>query len=339
MNTTLTSSGNQIFEQNEVENQNQFAIHMFDVGNYNDFFYSLFCPCCALAQSRNSLDGSSYIFNLFCLPLAPYRWLVRSAYGIGDKNCWIEDLMLSLCCPCFVINQIYQTTKVRGNPTSDGGLNFNIHHFTIENNNWCDNIFELCCLQPCTVGKAANHAIGIPYFLSCLCINICFLRNIVRYHYRIQPKFEKDEYDELYMPIGTCIGGLCFCNPVLSMAYSLSMIAQVIAEVKARPKATNKMYLLGYVVEIEDAALIEEMNPYCVYDYPNRFGNDSPFKPVDLESVETVSDIREYCNSHNDVTRLTDLQISVAPLSPLVIRTPAGNLKYIIPAEEVKLAR
>jgi hypothetical protein len=230
---------------------------------------------------------------------------------------------------------------IKQNPSSDGGLEFNINHFSTYNNNWCDNIFELCLLQPCTVGRVVNHSIGMPFLLGCLCMNICFLRNIVRYHYRIKPTFEKDEYDELCMPLGSCLGGLCFCNPVLSMAYTMSIAAQVVCEVQFRPKANNKRYLLGYTVQIQDASFIEERaGPYCVYDYPNRFIRDSPlnFKTVDQESVETVPDINEYYSFHKDVRTVLDEQITISPESRFITWTSEGNIKYTIPAEDVQLS-
>ncbi len=53
--------------------ENKFAIELFQFGNQSACCYAYFCPCCALADARIKLDGSSYWLNFFCLPLAPFR--------------------------------------------------------------------------------------------------------------------------------------------------------------------------------------------------------------------------------------------------------------------------
>jgi Cys-rich protein (TIGR01571 family) len=178
-----------------------FSIGLFDIGNTNLCLISYFCTQCAVAQSRNFLDGSDFSFNCFCLPLTPYRqyftlynntifickrknrWLVRSAYGIGDLSeiGAFQDCLLSNFCCCCVTNQILQTTFIKGNPTHDGGAEYN-HNLFIPNNNiefgaYC---YSLFCL-PCSVGEILSKSIGMPFLMGCLCMNICNARNLVRY--------------------------------------------------------------------------------------------------------------------------------------------------------------
>lgn len=326
-------------ENFNIGNEN-FVIELFDIGDRNMCLYSLFCPCCAMAESRTKLDGSSFWFNCCCLPLAPYRWLVRSAYNIGDMNRCAEDLVLSVCCPCFVINQIYQTTMAKGNLSSDGGKVFNINHFSTYGNNLCDDAFTACFMQPCMIGNVVNHAVGMPYFLACLCMNVCTARNIIRYQYRIKSTYDEEDKDELIMPITSCIGGILLCTPFLSPIYALSIATQIYKESKFRPKLKNKRYLLGYRVEYEDAELIEDIgNMYSGMAPPQTFTNESPFSGngvLTVERVEPVSDVREYVSMYNNVTSLTNEDITIT--SPPPRRSSTGRIKYVIKEGDVHVA-
>ena len=322
-----------------IGNEN-FEIELFEIGDRYMCLYSLFCPCCAIAESRTKLDGSSYWFNCCCLPLAPYRWLVRSAYHIGDMNRCTEDLVLSMCCPCFVINQIYQTTMIKGNPSSDGGKMFNINHFSTHSNNLCDDVCSACFLQPCMIGSVVNHAVGMPYLLACLCMNVCTARNIIRYQYRIKPTYDYEDKDELIMPITSCIGGLLLCTPFLSPIYALSIATQIYKESKFRTKLKNKRYLLGYRVEYEDAELIEDIGSmYGGMASPQSFTNESPFSGnavLTIERVEPVNDVREYVSMYSNVTNLTNEDITVP--SPAPRRSSTGRIKYVIKEVDVHVA-
>ena len=137
-----------------------FTIGLCETGDQNACLYSYFCPCCALAESRAHLDGSQYWFNFFCLPLAPYRWLVRSAYNIGDLDSGLTDIALTCTIPCCVINQLYQTTLNKRNPTTTGGITHNTNDFIASTDRNCDECLWGCCFQPCSVGNAVNHSIG-----------------------------------------------------------------------------------------------------------------------------------------------------------------------------------
>ena len=46
--------------------------------------------------------------------------MIRSAYGIGDvtEPFGFEDCICACFCPCCTVNQLYQTTAAKGNPST-----------------------------------------------------------------------------------------------------------------------------------------------------------------------------------------------------------------------------
>lgn len=168
---------------------NTFAIGICEIGDCKSCLYSYCCTCCALAESRTYLDGSPFCFNFWQLneALPAYRWVVRSAYKIGDhQDCW-GDVCCSLCCTCCVVNQLYQTTYSKGNPVSgSGGITFNNNPIGKPRYE-CS--MDFCCawLCPCcVVGTILKDSMGMPWYLGCCCVPFWQARNLTRYHLRLQ---------------------------------------------------------------------------------------------------------------------------------------------------------
>ena len=155
------------------------------------------CPC-ALAQSRSNIDGSSCLFNFFCVSavasryitfvhaLAVHcsnyslsRWLIRTAYDIPGDACSGEDIegccyllnysssdcYLATFCPCCNANQLYQTTKERGVAVSDGGAIFNEgdFHTRVGAGTYKDCLYSFFCM-PCAVGSMLENGMGMPWY-------------------------------------------------------------------------------------------------------------------------------------------------------------------------------
>lgn len=108
--------------------------------------------------------------------------MVRSAYGIGGKDEFLEDCMVSTFCYCCVVNQLYQTVIAVGNPTNDGGHKFNRSEMKRVDMDGvlCRSCCAFCC-GPCTVGTMLNMSIGMPFLLGCSCVNFYAARNLIRY--------------------------------------------------------------------------------------------------------------------------------------------------------------
>lgn len=216
-----------------------FLIHLFETGNCIDCLYSYVCGRCAIAETRSRLDGSSFYFNFFSLDLTTLRltyailiwhqwselncsislcrWLVRSSYSIGNAETYLEDTVLSWCCSCCVINQLYQTTRFYGNPTTDGGAAFNANPMSIDSYNenyWQEFAMAMCCgryvraellngwcislqaesvlVNLLSIVFITTEAIGMPFWLGFCNIAPCLARNLLRYQYRLMPESDND---------------------------------------------------------------------------------------------------------------------------------------------------
>ena len=204
---SLVHSAHNSFLQDPIQTS-QFKIGLFEIGDLNSCIYSFTCCRCAVAQSRLFLEDSSYIFNIFFTPLAPYRWMVRSAYGIGNNDEWLEDCVLSTFCSCCVINQIYQTTKAFGNPTMDGGRTMN----------------------------ALEKSIGLPCVLGCMFSNICFAHHAMRYQFRLKNESKSAAEDECLMYLSfcafNCVASMCApiaqCLPCMDCLVTSAYVMRIL---------------------------------------------------------------------------------------------------------------
>lgn len=222
-----------------------FSIGLLSVGNPMDCAYSWFCVPCALASARTNIDDSHWFYNVFCMGHVTERWMIRTAYdiaGSGGNDCLIG----SCCIPCSA-NQLYQTTKSYGNPTLNGGRVYNKESFSRP----ADDkgiIKRFCCAvfcNPCTTGQALSTAVGMPFWMGCLCTNMCTARNIIRYQHRI---IGHDLLDECLLPslLGLATGAALFFLPLLlcvaPVVVTRSM--QIQAQAESRP-TTSHRYLVN----------------------------------------------------------------------------------------------
>jgi Cys-rich protein (TIGR01571 family) len=223
----------------------------------------------AFAASRSNLDQSSFIFNFFCLGSVPLRsianyllvatliyrarWMIRSAYGIPGDTC--SDLLVQCCCiPCSA-NQLYQTTKSYGNPTYNGGRQYNTGRYADAPSDGvcCRFLYALFCL-PCSVGTALKHGTGMPFWMGCCCTNFCTARNIIRYQNRIAGN---DEVDECVVPsilliafgAGLLFWPLLLCVVPVAVSSSMKLQAESISrETSSGRYLINSNYTIPPVV-------------------------------------------------------------------------------------------
>mmetsp|Transcript_25169 Transcript_25169/g.25374 ORF Transcript_25169/g.25374 Transcript_25169/m.25374 type:complete len:250 (+) Transcript_25169:78-827(+) len=160
-------------------------IGLFGCGNYQSCLYSYFCCPCALSEAKYTLDGSQFLFNGVCVNCVIQRWLTRTAYDIDGSAC--GDLLTSCCCPCCSTNQIYQTTWNRGNPVREyAGYHNNLGMFQTSYGCTCSNcMYGTCCIC-CAMGTGMERAIGMPWWMGCLCVGPCAGHQLMRYQYRIR---------------------------------------------------------------------------------------------------------------------------------------------------------
>lgn len=98
----MTATSARYSNVSQTTYDDSFTIGIFHIGDLKACCYSFTCPCCAMAESRHFLDGSPFCFNIFCLPLAPYR------YG-----CWCDTAGTLLIFDSPLISQMASSIGVR----------------------------------------------------------------------------------------------------------------------------------------------------------------------------------------------------------------------------------
>lgn len=172
-------------------------------------------------------------------------WLIRSAYGLEQSEC--NDACSILCCfPCFA-NQIYQTSLSRGNPSIDGGKQFNVNVLekTTPSSYLC---YTFCCTS-CMIRDTLNKYLNMPDWMGCCCVNVCAATSILSYHYRLKSKgcglcntcqlaavwFYVDSVGKtsdhyLVRPVSNVI------NPAVSLNAPVTVVTQVDGKVLQQPQ-------------------------------------------------------------------------------------------------------
>ena len=164
----------------------EWSISLCAPGTCNDCMYAYCCTPCALAQSRTNLDGTSCCFNFLLGNAISMRWMIRTAYGIQGDDC--SDCCTTLCCPCCVVNQMYQTSKILGDPFGPApGAHLVRGQEWAGANEPCDclSCFCACFCLYCTQGRVLQDSMGMSTCMGCCCVNPCFARNMVKVHYRV----------------------------------------------------------------------------------------------------------------------------------------------------------
>lgn len=235
-----------------MQNQNttSFEIGLCEVGDPMSCIYSFLCTPCAMAQSRTALDSSGVCFNLFCLSLPAYRWMARTAYGIGDGNDFLGDCALSILLPCCVTNQLYQTTAAKGNPTINAGAQFNTNQM-VPGGCDCGMCMYTCFCMPCSVGTVLDMSVGMPFCLGCCCMNVFSARNVIRYHYRLKRSTDSDCLEECFLPYATYVALMalsyfCPCAQYGIWAMLVGVNMSLFNEARAKGSGQNRAYLRGY---------------------------------------------------------------------------------------------
>lgn len=193
-----------------------------------------------MASARNKLDGSDWCYNFCVLNPVIGRYLIRSSYGIqGDPY---NDCIMGVCCVPCVVNQLYQTTAQRGNPTVSLGRSFNTENFQTQpgqNQEFFKNCMDCCysafCM-PCVNGTLLNDSIGLPFLVGCCCSSFCQTRNIIRYQYRIRGD---DCLEDCVAPFGVVCAAYCCsilipCSFCIAWPYFIAMTMQLISETESR---------------------------------------------------------------------------------------------------------
>mmetsp|Transcript_15295 Transcript_15295/g.23034 ORF Transcript_15295/g.23034 Transcript_15295/m.23034 type:complete len:278 (+) Transcript_15295:72-905(+) len=226
----------------------RYSINLFDIGEMDSCLFSCCCSPCAYALSRTQLDDSPFLYNLFCVPSCPLRWMIRTAYDIHDgDDC--TDCIIPTFCYCCSANQIYQTSKRIGR-TYQSGRQFNTQEFQtpLGSGSLQDGLYACFCMQ-CAVGTALQRAVGMPFYLGCCCMTPFAARNVFRYQFHIQGD---DMLQECAAPWALQCIGKCLEEsfpPIWVMFYPIYVLVtlQLLSESHLHQERSNG-YLSGYSV-------------------------------------------------------------------------------------------
>ena len=159
--------------------------------------------------------------------------------------------------PC-VANQLYQETKARKNPTTDGGRLKNVLANTPKPDGTSGTEFVKAAVGSCFfTGAHMNKAIGLPVLLGTVLLPLFTARQLIRYQYRIG-SIDDDIIAECCIPccmyyccsyggLICAVGSWGVCTPC--MAPPIGYMAQVIMGLErehlAHPEG-KPQYLVGY---------------------------------------------------------------------------------------------
>ena len=165
---------------------------------------------------------------------------------------------MSAFCPCCVVNQLYQTTSQKGNPTTDGGKEFNTNNMLMGDCNFGACMYACFCM-PCSIGTFLQDSVGMPFLLGCCFFNLFNAKNVLRYHYRLRSTAGSDCMEECFLPyLMYCCANLLalplsMCCPCLYACVFTPLCGAVIAldmallkEAATKRGGENKAYLRGY---------------------------------------------------------------------------------------------
>ena len=218
----------------------EWSITLCAPGACTDCMYAYCCTPCALAQARTNLDGTSCCLNFLLGNAISMRWMIRTAYGIQGDEC--SDCFTTLCCPCCVVNQMYQTTKTLGDPFGPmPGAHMERGQEWASANEPCD-CGSCCCAcfcMYCAQGRILQDSMGMSSWMGCCCVNPCFARNMVKVHYRVG-KADDDCCNDALIPclISLPVGGIAV------YPYLVYFLMQMAAETKVCQQSSDRLPLL-----------------------------------------------------------------------------------------------
>jgi Cys-rich protein (TIGR01571 family) len=190
---------------NPYRERKSFPVQLIEIGpDPLVCIYSCFCPSCALASARSTMDGSSCCFNWCCISPIVNRVIMKQAYSIEyNVN---PDCMAACCCwPC-AANQQLQSAKMLGPiPGFQASDRIKSTHTSVFS--FGTACYTICCLQ-CAMASALQNAMGIDGCIAYCCVSSCAATNIIRYHNNVAAA--SDVLDDCIIP--TCYRGCCcFC--------------------------------------------------------------------------------------------------------------------------------
>lgn len=153
-----------------------------------------------------------------------------------------------MCCPCCSINQVYQTTLQRGNPFQSHGRSYNVNPFLMTYPQCelcsCDIFRSFFCI-PCVIADILHDSISMPWYMACLFVHPCAMRNLYRYQHHIEGD---DDCTELSCSI---LQGQIFPSQsfqYLFWIFNSCMILQILQDARMRRYARE---FANFLIDLE----------------------------------------------------------------------------------------
>jgi len=212
------------------------------------------CGPCAVADARQTMDGSNFMFNCCCVGAVPSYNIIREGYNIKGSAC--GDICTALLCGPCAATRLLNETMDRGKVGEDGS---NGSGGPFKNSlTGCTKSIGTCCLAmicPNVVAAQARTAYdGSECWFNCCCMPLALTRNVIRQGYAIE--------------------GSCFNDCILSALCGCCISAQLSYEVAERGPikkvgvaySTNQVVPAGaFVVAVPQGAMagttLQVMNP------------------------------------------------------------------------------
>lgn len=207
----------------------QWKIKAFEIGDWKSCLFSFVCPCLAIGQAREILDGSEWVVSCFCMNPSAMRWITRTAYdieGTAQYDCWY-----GLLCPCCAANQIYQTIAHYGKVSEYGRIGpqyntrprYGLLHTERDFNSFCYDI-TYACFCPCLANGYVMMSVGMPFWFGACCVQSYTANTIIRYHHKYQPWWETELIPDILVPV---LSSLCgFTAYISCWLYSAGMLIE-----------------------------------------------------------------------------------------------------------------
>mmetsp|Transcript_8709 Transcript_8709/g.8823 ORF Transcript_8709/g.8823 Transcript_8709/m.8823 type:complete len:246 (+) Transcript_8709:96-833(+) len=219
----------------------EWDIGLFSIGECSSCLYSYLCCPLAFSEAKYTLDGSQFSFNYSCINCIVQRWLVRTAYGIDGSGC--RDMLTVCFCPCCSANQMYQTAWNKGNPVREySGFHNNSGTFQTSHGCTFSNCLYGSCCCCCAVGTGMERALGMPWWMGCLCLNPCAAHQLMRYQYRVRGSDIGGDMiapSMLFVLAYFLIPITCGLSAALLYPYSIGKVVHLLSETEAHNGAQS----------------------------------------------------------------------------------------------------
>jgi hypothetical protein len=117
----------------------------------------------------------------------------------------------------------------------------------------------------------------MPWVMGCCCFNLFNARNVLRYQYRLRPKYGSDVMEECFIPYIFYYLQLFCCANMVWPWYVVILDMAMLDEAEAKKGGENQAYLRGYSVSPPSASASPTAPQYVTYI---NLPSNGPYQPT-----------------------------------------------------------